>query len=164
MVYSWFVAVVMTYSIFCILGTYQGQWLRGLRHGYGVRTSAPFGLASSNKLAENRMGNSVSSLNQDSGVDGGGTSSTIPEAGGSGASAVGSVTGGPRKTDEIRGGFVLRAKSDEAPSRRRSLVERTGMKTFVQVSLIKIIFGIILLVHWYFDNLFFWNGILTWNL
>lgn len=111
-------------------GTYQGQWLRGLRHGYGVRTSAPFGLASSNKLAENRMGNSVSSL-QDSGVDGG-PPSTIPEAGGSGASAVGSVTGGPRKTDEIRGGFVLRAKSDEQPSRRRSLVERTGMKTFVQ--------------------------------
>ena len=75
------------------------------------------------------MGNSVSSLNQDSGVD-----ATIPEAvGSSGASAVGSVTGGPRKTDEIRGGFVLRAKSDEAPSRRRSLVERTGMKTFVQV-------------------------------
>ena len=27
-------------------GTYQGQWLRGLRHGYGVRTSAPFGMAS----------------------------------------------------------------------------------------------------------------------
>ena len=79
------------------------------------------------------MGNSISSLNQDSGVDGGGISGAIPEAGGSGASAVGSTTGGPRKTDEIRGGFVLRAKSDEAPSRRRSLVERTGMKTFVQV-------------------------------
>ena len=125
--------ITKTYLIY-ILGTYQGQWLRGLRHGYGVRTSAPFGLASSNKLAENRMGNSISSLNQDSGVDGGGMSSTIPEAGGSGASAVGSVTGGPRKTDEIRGGFVLRAKSDEAPSRRRSLVERTGMKTFVQVN------------------------------
>ena len=85
------------------------------------------------------MGNSVSSLNQDSGV-----SEAIPEAGGSGASAVGSVTGGPRKTDEIRGGFVLRAKSDEAPSRRRSLVDRTGMKTFVQVILFIIISGIIL--------------------
>lgn len=84
------------------------------------------------------MGNSVSSLNRDSGVDEAGASPTIPEAGGSGASAVGSVTGGPRKTDEIRGGFVLRAKSDEQPSRRRSLVERTGMKTFVQVSLFKI--------------------------
>jgi junctophilin len=130
----------MAYNDFCILGTYQGQWLRGLRHGYGVRTSAPFGLASSNKLAENRIGNSVSSLNQDSGVD---SPATIPEAGGSGASAVGSVTGGPRKTDEIRGGFVLRAKSDEAPSRRRSLVERTGMKTFVQVHLVIILIGII---------------------
>ena len=37
-------------------------------------------------------------------------------------------------TDEPRGGFVLRAKSDDVgPQRRRSLVERTGMKTFVQV-------------------------------
>ena len=81
------------------------------------------------------MGNSSASLNQDSGID-----ATIPEAGGSGASAVGSVAGGPRKTDEIRGGFVLRAKSDEQPSRRRSLVERTGMKTFVQViSLMKVV-------------------------
>ena len=91
------------------------------------------------------MGNSVSSL-QDSGVDGG-PPSTIPEAGGSGASAVGSVTGGPRKTDEIRGGFVLRAKSDEQPSRRRSLVERTGMKTFVQViTLVKVFRFIALLL------------------
>lgn len=37
--------------------------------------------------------------------------------------------------EEIRGGFVLRSKSDQAPHRRRSLVERTGMKTFVQVRL-----------------------------
>ena len=90
------------------------------------------------------MGNSVSSL-QDSGVDGG-LPSTIPEAGGSGASAVGSVTGGPRKTDEIRGGFVLRAKSDEQPSRRRSLVERTGMKTFVQVITLVKVFSFIALL------------------
>jgi len=26
-------------------GTYQGQWLRGCRHGYGVRQSVPYGLA-----------------------------------------------------------------------------------------------------------------------
>jgi junctophilin len=26
-------------------GTYQGQWLRGMRHGYGVRQSAPFAMA-----------------------------------------------------------------------------------------------------------------------
>ena len=44
-------------------GTYQGQWLRGMRHGYGVRSSAPFGMASHNKLSENRMA-SMTSLNQ----------------------------------------------------------------------------------------------------
>ena len=30
----------------CDAGTYQGQWLRGIRHGYGVRQSVPYGLAS----------------------------------------------------------------------------------------------------------------------
>ena len=38
-----------------------------------------------------------------------------------------------RRGEEARGGFVLRAKSDETPHRRRSLVERSGMKNFVQV-------------------------------
>ena len=37
-----------------------------------------------------------------------------------------------RRGEEARGGFVLRAKSDEMPHRRRSLVERTGMKSIVQ--------------------------------
>lgn len=37
-----------------------------------------------------------------------------------------------RRGEEARGGFVLRAKSDETPHRRRSLVERSGMKNFVQ--------------------------------
>ena len=31
-------------------GTYQGQWLRGMRHGYGVRTSAAFGVASHSRM------------------------------------------------------------------------------------------------------------------
>jgi len=26
-------------------GTYQGQWQRGTRHGYGVRQSVPYGVA-----------------------------------------------------------------------------------------------------------------------
>ena len=34
---------------------------------------------------------------------------------------------------ELRGGFVLKSRSDEAPVRRRSLVERTGMKNLIQV-------------------------------
>ena len=82
------------------------------------------------------MENPIPPLSQDGVVDGEIQTSTIPEVGGSGASVAGSTGGGPRKSDEVRGGFVLRAKSDEAPSRRRSLVERTGMKTFVQVQAI----------------------------
>ena len=35
--------------------------------------------------------------------------------------------------EEVRGGFVLKCRSDEAPVRRRSLVERTGMKNLMQV-------------------------------
>ena len=31
-------------------------------------------------------------------------------------------------------GFVLKSRSDEAPVRRRSLVERTGMKNLMQVN------------------------------
>ena len=48
-------------------------------------------------------------------------------------------------SEEPRGGFVLRSKSSELghggqgrEGRRRSLVERTGMRTFVQVSDLKI--------------------------
>ena len=51
----------------------------------------------------------------------------------SAAAAVAAARTISRRGEEARGGFVLRAKSDEYPSRRRSLVERTGMKTLVQV-------------------------------
>ena len=49
------------------------------------------------------------------------------------AAAVAAARTISRRGEEARGGFVLRAKSDEYPARRRSLVERTGMKTLVQV-------------------------------
>ena len=29
-----------------LVGTYQGQWTGGMRHGYGVRQSVPYGMAS----------------------------------------------------------------------------------------------------------------------
>ena len=61
-------------------------------------------------------------LNQD-----GGAGMSLP---GDGAEV---VVAPKRHSEEGRGGFVLRAKSDEVPHRRRSLVERTGMKNFVQV-------------------------------
>ena len=119
-------------------GTYQGQWLRGLRHGYGVRTSAPFGMASHNKLSETRMA-SMTSLNKEEeaaqahqeAMEEAEATATAPAA----AAAVAAARTISRRGEEARGGFVLRAKSDEYPSRRRSLVERTGMKTLVQVKM-----------------------------
>ncbi|XP_040568312.1 uncharacterized protein jp [Lepeophtheirus salmonis] len=95
-------------------GTYQGQWLRGMRHGYGVRTSAPFGIASHCKIGDARH-TSISSLNLEN--ESGHITSPNTEN---------------RDNIDSRGGFVLRSRSDEVPHRRRSLVERTGMKNFVQ--------------------------------
>lgn len=91
--------------MFSSTGTYQGQWMRGLRHGYGVRTSAPFGLASHYRGGGHHRG-SLSSL----------------------AEATGTPDPSDRRTtrmDEARGGFVLKASSDEPSGRRGSLVEKT---------------------------------------
>ncbi|XP_037792931.1 junctophilin-1-like [Penaeus monodon] len=84
-------------------GTYKGQWLRGLRHGYGVRTSAQFGQASVSRPRANNRG-STTSLRSDGAGD--------PLADRDLRSNV----------DDGRGGFVLRARSDEIPRRRGSLV------------------------------------------
>ena len=128
---------------FSISGTYQGQWLRGLRHGYGVRTSAPFGMASHNRLLETRNA-SMASLNQDATgmADPGLTNSPSTAAGldevaGAETASARAIS---RRGEEARGGFVLRAKSDEMPHRRRSLVERTGMKSIVQARMILVLF------------------------
>ncbi|XP_053612936.1 junctophilin-1 isoform X1 [Plodia interpunctella] len=89
-------------------GTYQGQWMRGLRHGYGVRTSAPFGLAShyrGNAGARHGHRGSLSSLTEAAGT---------PDPSDRRAT----------RMDDARGGFVLKASSDE-PTRRGSLVEKT---------------------------------------
>jgi len=98
-------------------GTYQGQWLRGMRHGYGVRTSAAFGVASHSRGGDGRRP-SISSLQP-------GVEEAIKPA-------LTNGTGGAKASEEIRGGFVLKSRSDEAPVRRRSLVERTGMKNLMQ--------------------------------
>lgn len=93
-------------------GTYQGQWMRGMRHGYGARTSAPFGLASHYRggAARDQRG-SVSSL----------------------AEVAGTPDPSERRTtrmDDARGGFVLKASSDEPSARRGSLVEKTKKGLF----------------------------------
>lgn len=98
-------------------GTYQGQWLRGMRHGYGVRTSAAFGVASHSRGADGRRP-SISSLQPG-----------MEEAK---AIILANGTKGGGGGEEARGGFVLKSRSDEAPVRRRSLVERTGMKNLMQ--------------------------------
>lgn len=87
-------------------GSYQGQWLRGMRHGYGVRQSVPYGLASHYRPKALRDSlTSLRSENEDEQV----------------------VKNRDRKLDESRGGFVLKAKSDETPpARRRSLFDRKG--------------------------------------
>ena len=89
------------------IGIYQGQWLRGMRHGYGVRTSAPFGQASRhraiNSTHSKQRRESISSLQ---------SGELEPNE------------KRDRKVDDLRGGFVLKAISDEVLIRRRSLTEK----------------------------------------
>lgn len=89
------------------LGTYQGQWQEGKRHGYGVRTSAPFGLAS--HYRPKNLQTSMTSLRSNE----------------AGSGSVDAAEKRNHRMDDVRGGFVLKAKSDEPPARRNSLVEKT---------------------------------------
>lgn len=86
-------------------GSYQGQWQEGKRHGYGVRTSAPFGLAS--HYRPKNIQTSMTSLRSNEG----GNSDPAEKRN--------------HRMDDIRGGFVLKMRSDEQPLRRNSLVEKT---------------------------------------
>ncbi|XP_066594670.1 junctophilin-1 isoform X2 [Prorops nasuta] len=95
-------------------GTYQGQWLRGMRHGYGVRASAPFGLASHYKPTK-QIRASLTSLRS---ADGGAAAAPTPEP----------TDRRDRRVDDSRGGFVLKARSDDPPARRKSLTEKTLKK------------------------------------
>lgn len=90
-------------------GVYQGQWQRGFRHGYGVRTSAPFGVASVSK--NKGLQASSNSLRSE------------PMAG----MSLEPVAERDRRMDELRGGFVLRSRSEELPNRRGSLGERPAV-------------------------------------
>ncbi|XP_039452861.1 junctophilin-1 [Culex pipiens pallens] len=91
-------------------GSYQGQWLRGMRHGYGVRTSAPFGMAARFRTKSIRA--SMTSLRSN---EGGNNQAPAPDP----------AEKRNHRIDDARGGFVLKAKSDEPPARRNSLVEKT---------------------------------------
>nr|CAD7268046.1 unnamed protein product [Timema shepardi] len=95
-------------------GTYQGQWLRGMRHGYGVRASAPFGLASHYRPNKTVRASMTSLRSNEAG-------------GGGGGAALDPAAERDRRVDDSRGGFVLKARSDEPPPvrRRGSLVEKS---------------------------------------
>ena len=109
----------------CWTGTYQGQWLRGLRHGYGVRTSAPFGMAS--RFRPKSIRSSMTSLKSDV------ISGHHVVAGGAGL--LDPAADRDKRLDDGRGGFVLKSRSDEPPARRRSFSERSSTikKTLFQV-------------------------------
>ncbi|XP_032454960.1 junctophilin-1 isoform X2 [Nasonia vitripennis] len=96
-------------------GTYQGQWLRGMRHGYGVRASAPFGLASHYKPTGKGVRASLTSLRSTEGAPG---TAPTPEP----------TDRRDRRVDDSRGGFVLKARSDDPPARRKSLTEKSLKK------------------------------------
>ncbi|KAL1124100.1 hypothetical protein AAG570_001870 [Ranatra chinensis] len=88
--------------------------MRGMRHGYGVRASAPFGLASHYR-PQKALRASLTSLRSNEAGGGGlppGTDAAVAER--------------DRRVDDSRGGFVLKARSDELPPRRRSLVEKSS--------------------------------------
>lgn len=111
-------------------GTYQGQWLRGLRHGYGVRTSAAFGMAS--RFRPKSVRSSMTSLRSGDvsaghhhGHHHSGAASSSGGAAGGGAGAD-PAADRDKRLDDGRGGFVLKARSDEPPTRRRSFSERSS--------------------------------------
>lgn len=49
-------------------GTYRGQWLRGMRHGYGIRKSAPYNIAAKFR-SRSQTNASLTSLRSDFGED-----------------------------------------------------------------------------------------------
>jgi len=112
-------------DVFASAGTYQGQWLRGIRHGYGVRQSVPYGLASHIRQKSSAVRESLTSLRSELEDD-----QVVKER--------------DRKVDESRGGFVLTGTalppappigtrslspggdSSDASRRRGASLEKTG--------------------------------------
>lgn len=79
--------------------------MRGMRHGYGIRTSAPFGKASKYRANKNIRASLTSLRSSDIG------NAAPPEA----------VEKRDRRAEDARGGFVLKKSSAEPTVRRRSL-------------------------------------------
>ncbi|KAH7728372.1 junctophilin [Aphelenchoides avenae] len=95
-------------------GTYKGQWLRGMRHGYGIRISAAYGTAAKHR-SRSHTNASLTSLRSEYG----------DEEIGNGPTGSKNKSQEEEDDSELRGGFVLRARSDAPAKRRRSLSERS---------------------------------------
>ena len=95
-------------------GQYMGQWLRGMRHGYGTRQSVPYGIAA--HYQSKAMRGSNSSL---SSRDGGEVLKLTTHA----------------RTDESKGGFVLPDKSDFSlsPASLPKPGERGRVRVFINL-------------------------------
>lgn len=91
----------------------SGQWLRGMRHGYGTRTSAPFGHSTITKLANNQNNQNPHQSLQSLDTEGEDPGAHQAE-----------------HRDAVRGGFVLVARvsanQQSSSKRRNSLVEKTN--------------------------------------
>uniref|UniRef100_A0A3B4H5J1 Junctophilin 1b n=1 Tax=Pundamilia nyererei TaxID=303518 RepID=A0A3B4H5J1_9CICH len=87
------------------VGTYQGQWSGGMRHGYGVRQSVPYGMAS---VIRSPLRTSLSSLRSEQ------SNGTVLRD---------SLSDSPAGT---RGGFVLNFQSDGEGSEKRKGLFRRG--------------------------------------
>lgn len=94
-------------SLFSVLtvGTYQGQWTGGMRHGYGVRQSVPYGMAS---VIRSPLRTSLASLRSEQ------SNGTVLRD---------SLSDSPAGT---RGGFVLNFHSDGEGSEKKKGLFRRG--------------------------------------
>ena len=89
-------------------GTYQGQWMGGMRHGYGVRQSVPYGMAT---VIHSPLRTSLASLRS---VQSNGTLQQDPP--------------GADTPVGTRGGFVLNFHSDsEVVTKKKGLFRRGSL-------------------------------------
>lgn len=99
-------------------GTYQGQWVGGMRHGYGVRQSVPYGMAA---VIRSPLRTSINSLRSEH------SNGTVlhPEGGGGGGGGPGGAAAGSPAVS--RGGFVLTAHGDAEllKGKKKSLFRRS---------------------------------------
>jgi len=116
-----------------VVGTYYGQWMQGLRHGYGVRQSAPFSVATPVRQVDDKLSSSGRRPRHHNSLPVLNASSSL-----SPADAVSMLTTGDTEpSGRGRSGFVLRGERDRdsesvrvAPRSRSASVRRRIADSF----------------------------------